>query len=327
MQLKRIFRQSLLPLALAVATAAVPMAAFAQSSATASPASTAVKFPVPAASNFSAASPTRAEVEAFLKEYWGYDTNRVWQVWAIVKTPAPGISKVIVQVAEKNDPKHRIGSAAFLVTPDGHHLISTNLSIENFGPHPFAQDRATLEARADGPSRGAASKQYEMVEFADFECPHCKAAQPVVARLLSDFPQVHFVFENFPLIHIHPSALKAAEYSVCAAQEGGNAKFFEFADNVFADQQGLTPDTADATLGAAATKAGLSADKVGGCSYSAAAKATVMASRKLGEDLNVDETPTLFFNGRKLPLAAVANGEVPYSVLKQIVEYQIKLDQ
>lgn len=323
----RIFRHKLLWLVLAAACAALPMGAAAQSSTTAPSASTAVKFPPPAASNFNAASPTRAEVEAFLKQQWGYDTNRVWQVWAIVKTPAPGVSKVVVQVAEKNDPKHRIGDAMFLVTPDGKHLIAANLQIQDFGPHPFAAARAVLQQRANGPSRGAAGKQYLMVEFADFECPHCKAAQPVMAQLYKDFPQIHFVFENFPLIHIHPSALKAAEYSVCVAKQSGNAKFFEFADNVFADQQGLTPDTADATLGAAATKAGLSADKVGGCSYGPTAKATVMASRQLGEDLNVDETPTLFFNGRKLPLAEVANGQVPYSVLKQIVEYQIKQDQ
>src|SRR5579875_290615 len=51
-------------------------------------------------SNFTAATPTRGEVEGFLKTSWGYDTNRIWEVYAIEKTAAPGVSKVTVLIAE-----------------------------------------------------------------------------------------------------------------------------------------------------------------------------------------------------------------------------------
>jgi len=59
-------------------------------------------FPAPDPSNFTAAKPTVDEVNAFLKASWGYDENRVWQVQAILKTPVPGVSKVIVALGDKS---------------------------------------------------------------------------------------------------------------------------------------------------------------------------------------------------------------------------------
>ncbi|MFZ0662291.1 MAG: thioredoxin domain-containing protein [Acidobacteriaceae bacterium] len=324
---RNILKQVLLPLALTAATIAAPALASAQQPTLPSaPSSSAVKFPPASPANFTAVTPSRATVEAFLKEAWGYDPNRVWQVWAIEKTPAPGVSRVIVEVAQKNDPQHQIASATFLVTPDNKHLIATNLDMLPFGAHPYAETREVLMQRANGPSRGAADKEFEIVEFADFQCPHCKAAQPVIAQLLSDFPQAHFVFENFPLTSIHTEAFKAAAYSVCVAQQAGDATFFKFADAVFENQQQLTPDASDEALGNAATKVGLNAAKVGGCSYGDAAKDAVNASIKLAKDLNVNETPMLFVNGRQIPVGEVASHQLPYDTLKEIVAYQFKLD-
>ena len=307
--------------------AAPPIAVAQQQDVPSAPTAGPIKFPEPSAANFTAAAPTRATVEAFLKESWGYDPDRLWQVWAILKTPAPGISRVIVQVAQKNDPQHQTATATFLVTPDGKHLIANDLSMLTFGPHPYTEIRDSLQQRANGPSRGAADKKFELVEFADFQCPHCKATQPIVERLLSDFPQAHFVFENFPLTSIHTEAYKAAAYGVCVAQQAGDAAFFRFVDNVFANQEALTPDNSDAALGDAATKTGLDAAKVGACSYTQTAKNAVDTSIKLAQDLNVDQTPMLFINGRQIPVGEVAENQLPYDTLKQIVAYQFQLDQ
>jgi protein-disulfide isomerase len=284
------------------------------------------QLPTPPASNFDAASPSRATVAAFVKILWGYDPDREWAIWAIQKTQAPGVSRVVVEVTQKSDPQHHVASAAFLVTPEGKYLIAPNLALEPFGAHPYAAARQMLLERADGPSRGAAGKKLEMVEFADLQCPHCRLVEPTIQRLLTDFPQAHFVFENFPLVSIHTEAFKAAAYSVCVAKEAGNTAFFKFIDDVFANQDRLTPDTSDMVLGNAATKIGLDAAKIGACSYSPEAKAAVNASMQLAKDLYVDETPTLFVNGRPIPVGQVASGQLPYDTLRKIVDYQIKLD-
>lgn len=277
------------------------------------------KFPPALASNFTAATPTKAEVSAFLHATWGYDSNRVWEVYAIQKTAAPGVSKVVVLVGEKPNP--RAGDMSFFVTPDGHHLIAQD-TVMDFGAHPFESNYRVIQQRADGPSLGAKSRQFDLVEFADFECPHCKEAQPVVKKLLADFPQAHYVFEMFPLVSIHPMAFTAAAFASCVEQQAGNAAFFKYADAVFAAQTELEGPDGTQSLRNAATSVGLDPDKIEACSKTPATKARVESSMKLGQDLNVNETPTLFIDGRGVPMLGM-----PYEDLKKIIAYQFAQDK
>lgn len=279
-----------------------------------------VHFPPVEASNFTATAPSKEEVEAFLKTSWGYDPNRVWEVYAIQKTPAPGVSKVTVLVAEKTNPQ-QVANLSFFVTPDDKHLISQN-SVLDFGARPYENNNKMLQQRANGPWRGASSKEFELVEFADFQCPHCKEAQSVVDKLVQDFPQARYVYELFPLTSIHPEAFQSAAYGACVFQQGGNAAFFKYADAIFAAQSELAGQGAEQALRNAVTAAGQDPDKIAACSTSEAGKSAVEASMQLGHDLNVDETPTLFIDGRAVPMLAV-----PYEQLKKIIEYQFSLDK
>jgi protein-disulfide isomerase len=275
-------------------------------------------FPAIDRSKFSATSPSEDAVNSFLKASWGYDPDRLWQVQAIEKTPVAGVSKVSVVVEERNKPQQ--ATLSFFVLPDGAHLIASD-EVLPFGAQPFATNRKVLQARADGPSRGVPAKTLELVEFSDFQCPHCKDAQPTIDKLLKDFPNAHFVYQNFPLTAIHSEAQKAAEYGVCVAKEGGNDAFFKFADNVFTNQAKLTPESSTAALNDAATAAGQDATKTAACAASPDAKAAVDASVQLGNDLGVNLTPMLYVNGRGLPI-----GGIPYDTLKQIIAFQMQLD-
>ena len=58
-----------------------------------------------------------------------------------------------------------------------------------------------MKENADGPYRGSASKDLEMVEFADFQCPHCKEAQANMDKLVADFPKARIVSRTFPFFH------------------------------------------------------------------------------------------------------------------------------
>lgn len=277
------------------------------------------KFPPVNTANFTAPQPTKTEVDAFLHTAWGYDSNRVWEVYAIQKTDAPGVSRVTVVVGEKPHPQ--IEELSFFVTPDGHHMIAQN-TLMDFGAHPYEAKYRTLQQRADGPSEGAKSKQFELAEFADFECPHCKEAQPVVQKLLADFPQARYVFQYFPLVSIHPMAMKAAEFGACVQQQGGNAKFFKYADAVFDAQAELEGKDGELALRNAVTGIGMDADKIAACASSPAGRDPVEASMRLGHDLGVDETPTLYIDGRSVPMMGV-----PYPELKKIIEWQFDLDK
>jgi protein-disulfide isomerase len=312
-----------LPVFQAAAQQQVP-AAPAQDSSTAAPSAPAPAaapvFPKPDPANFTASAPTKETVNDFLQNSWGYDENRIWQVQAILKTPVEGISKVVVFVGDKSG-KQKPSAVQFFALPDGKHIIA-NDEVLPFGEHLYTDARAQLQQHADGPYRGSASKDLEIVEFADFQCPHCKEAQANMDKLAVDFPKARIVFQTYPLERIHPQAKTAAEYGVCVTKQGGSNAFFQYASAVFDGQDGLaTPDGATLTLNSAVVKAGLDPAKIAACAATPAVDAQVEASVKLGQDLNINQVPTLMINGRQVPI-----GGAPYDVIKQIVEFQAKLD-
>jgi protein-disulfide isomerase len=288
-------------------------------SAPAAPTPAAPVFPKPDPANFTAPAPTKEVVDAFLASNWGYDENRMWQVQAILKTPVDGLSKVIVLIGDKSG-KEKPSVLSFFALPDGKHII-TGDSIIDFGTNPFIPIREQVAQRADGPYRGAASKDLELVEFADFQCPHCKEAQANMDKLATDFPKARIVFQNFPIVQIHPQSVTAAAYGICVSKQAGSTAFFQFAAAVFDGQDGLaTPDGATLTLNAAVTKAGLDPVKIAACAASPETKAAVDASVKLGADIGISQVPMLVINGREVPANA------PYETLKKIVDYQVKVD-
>lgn len=300
--------QSLLSSAAAVAIA-VGSAAVAQAPA-------ADPFPAVNQKYFDAASPTADDVNAFLKAIWGYDTNRSWKVMAIQKTPAPGVSKVTIFVADKSQ-GNKVDSVRFFVTPDGRYAIAD--TVFRFGAHPFEDNAKVLAAEANGPATGAADKKILFVEFADLQCPHCKEAEPVMEHLQQDFPQARFVYQNYPLVEIHPFAYKSAATGNCVAQAKGDAAFFTYIKDVFAHQEGLTDAMADTTIANAVKAAGADPAAMATCAASPAAKAKLDGQMALAEKLGVDQTPMLAVNGHLMPL-----GGVPYETLKQVIDWDLK---
>jgi len=285
----------------------------------ASPAPKPPAFPAPDPADFTATTPSKETVNAFMNANLGFDANNMWQVQAIQKTQLPGINRVVVFVGDRSG-KQQPYRFAFLTAPDEKHIIVGD-RIMPFGDHPFQEYREMLQQRANGPYRGSADKNLELVEFADFQCPHCKASQANMDKLVTDFPKARIVFQNDPLPSIHPQSMLAAEYATCVAKMSGSTAFFQFAAAVFDGQDGLaTADGATLTLNSAATKAGLDPAKVSACATDAETKSAVEASMQLSKDLDISSVPTLVINGHQVPANA------PYETLKQIIEFQAKLD-
>ncbi len=81
---------------------------------------------------------------------------------------------------------------------------------------------------------GSATSTVTLVEYSDFQCPACAAFQPAVKQLLDEYgDQLSFEYRHFPLVSIHPHALKAATAAEAAGQQD---KFFEFHDLLFENQ-------------------------------------------------------------------------------------------
>ena len=274
-------------------------------------------FPPVNPKNFTADSPTVDVVNSFLKALWGYDTNRLWQVEGIVKTPAPGVAKVVVLVGDKRAPG-KSQPVVFFTTPDGKHAIAEN--VMDFGAKPFADARKQLQERADGPAKGAKSNDLLLVEFADLNCDRCKDAQDKMDNLEQDFPQARIVFIDAPETG-HTYAERAALDGVCVRKTKGDAAFFTYARAVYAKQAGLTAASVDETLKAAVTAAGADPAAVAACAALPATKAAVDANVKLAQDLYAVQVPMLAVNGHFLAIDTL-----PYQTLKEMIAFQAGQD-
>jgi protein-disulfide isomerase len=86
--------------------------------------------------------------------------------------------------------------------------------------------------------QGDESAFLTLVEYGDYQCPHCGAAYPVIKKLQAHFKgNLLFVFRNFPLAEIHPFAMSAA---LVAEAAGLQKKFWPVHDLIFENQEILS---------------------------------------------------------------------------------------
>jgi protein-disulfide isomerase len=89
--------------------------------------------------------------------------------------------------------------------------------------------------------RGPANAPITLVEYGDYECPHCAAAHPIVNQVQLSFSRrLRFVFRHFPLTEVHPHAEIAAESAEFAGTSG---LFWDMHDALFRNQGRLSVTT------------------------------------------------------------------------------------
>jgi len=252
--------------------------------------------------------PTEDTVNSFLYQMFGYDATITWKIAEIRPSELPGLAEVTVIITNPQ------GSNAnkLYVTPDGKHAITGD--VLPFGAKPFDDARAKLEKGINGAAKGPDKAAVTIVEFSDMQCPHCKDAAPKIEQLLAQEPDVHFVFQNFPL-PAHNWSEKAADYVDCVGR-GSSDAVWKFIEKTFAGQANITEANADEKLKAIATDSGVKADEIAACAAKLETRARIEASVALGKSVGVTGTPTLFINGRAL------SGAAPVDLLKKVVEFQ-----
>lgn len=157
-----------------------------------------------------------------------------------------------------------------------------------------------------------------MVEFSDTECPFCKMFHPTAKKIVDESKgQVAWVYRHFPLDNIHPRARKEAEATECAAELGGNDKFWEYIDSIFAvtpSNNGLDP----AELPKLAVQSGIDKTKFESCLDSGKYKAKVESQLQDGLKVGVSGTPTTVFMNRKGDKKLLVGAQPEASVLATI---------
>lgn len=158
-------------------------------------------------------------------------------------------------------------------------------------------DTTGLSAESSRPVHPATSENavVTVVEYADLQCPACKAAHSLLVDPLVEKygTQIRYEYRHFPLMSIHRYAMDAAQASECAADQG---KFWEFVDMAFENQDSLGPQALDQW----GQELGLDADLYGRCRKSGIKRDLVQASYDEGREMGVSGTPTFFVNGQRV---------------------------
>ena len=141
--------------------------------------------------------------------------------------------------------------------------------------------------------QGNTAAKIELVEYGDYQCPHCGHSYPIVKaiqEIMGD--DLKFVFRNFPLSYIHRQAKAAALAAEAAALQN---KFWEMHDIIFENQGRLEPTD----LFSYAQAIGLDLEKFRHDIRLEKILEKVESDIESGARSGVNGTPSFFVNGKK----------------------------
>ncbi len=167
----------------------------------------------------------------------------------------------------------------------------------------FLPAEAYEGSRVISPKDAKSKPVLDIVAFSDFQCPACRMAARFFKPFILKFgSKVRFSYHSFPLDGacnpyvpngMHQFACIAARASLCAAEQG---KFFAFHDLMFDSQETLNASTPEEV----AKEIGLDIDKYQACLKDTKIESALQKDMQWGELIELESTPTLMINGRKL---------------------------
>jgi thiol-disulfide isomerase/thioredoxin len=173
-------------------------------------------------------------------------------------------------------------------------LADSGLSASEIGEKVEQRFRAPRVPYIDvsqAPSKGSPSGRVTIVEFADYECKHCKEAQALMPPLLAKYAKdVTLYYKHFPISS--RNSLNAALAAAAAQKQG---KFWPFSDKIWENMDRLTP----ALLEALAKEMGLDFSRWYSDLSLEEVRGHVIRDRDEARSLEIRRTPAIFINGRR----------------------------
>lgn len=167
--------------------------------------------------------------------------------------------------------------------------------------------------------RGDIDAPVTIVEYSDFDCPFCQRFHGTMAQVMEQYGEsgeVAWVMRHFPVDQSHPNASMVAHASECAAELGGDAAFWEFADSYFA---AAPVADADAAVTEIADTIGLDGGAFAECMDSDRHAAGVTDDLENAVETGGRGTPWSIVigpDGQTFPI----NGAQPMAALEQVIE-------
>jgi protein-disulfide isomerase len=247
--------------------------------------------------------------ESFIRNLFAWGPEFKIKLGPLAPSDAPDFYLLPLQVTLNG----QTDAGVFYVSKDGKTFIRGDMY--DTSADPFADNRSKIHLD-NNPSMGPADAKVVVVEFSDFECPHCRELYRILKTIEPQYPQVRIVFKDFPIAQIHPWAETAALAARCAYMQKPDA-FWLMYSNIFDDQDVISTENVWEKLNGYAAAAGLDVAAFKTCQSSPEAMKAVEANMTEGHLVSVVSTPTVFVNGRPLV------GGDPGS-LRQFIDYELR---
>ena len=172
---------------------------------------------------------------------------------------------------------------------------------------PSSKDIVPAPISAEDWLEGPENAPYTLLEYSDFECPACRAVQPMLKEVLGKMSgKIRFVYRHFPLKMVHSDSLLAARAAEAAGKQG---KFWEMHDVLFdkQDEWVQAKDGPESFFKAYAEQLGLDPNRFQADYQSKEIITKIDAAYDTALKLGLDHTPTFFVNGRLIENPRDAN--------------------
>jgi len=253
----------------------------------------------------------KAVFEAYVRHLFVMNSEISVQVSDAKPSQLPGFVDVVVH-ASKGEASQDF---PFLISKDGSKILQA--VVYDVNSNPFKPDLDKLKTEFQ-PSYGTPGATVVLVTFSDYECPHCKDEAAMLRQnLLTAYPkQVRLYFKDFPIEAIHPWAKPAAIAGRCVFRQNPSS-FWSYHDWIFAHQADITAaNLKDKVMEWAKGEKDIDVLQLGRCMDTKATEAEVDKNLAEGHALDVNATPTLFVNGRRIPQA------IDWTNLRTIIDYE-----
>lgn len=168
---------------------------------------------------------------------------------------------------------------------------------------------------------GSSNAKITILLYSDIECPYCKTFHHTMEQVIEEYGKdetVRWVYRHFPLVQLHPTAPKEAEATECAAELGGNTKFWEYINKLVND---FSPSQTSLTsqLTNIAGEIGLNKDAFQTCLESGKYAEKIQQSSAEAAMLGAQGTPFSIIVDQHGKIAPIP-GALPYEDIKETIE-------
>ena len=175
---------------------------------------------------------------------------------------------------------------------------------------------------AGEPTMGSSAAKVTIMEVSDYQCPFCQR------QTVDTFPQidaeyiksgkVQYIFVDYPIAQLHPSAARSHEAANCAGEQG---KYWEMHRALFTSPVAKE----DKALLARAKGAGVDTERLQSCLASGKFTAAVQASVRRMEGLGIAGTPMMLIGltpapGQPMKVVKFVYGAQPFGAFKAAID-------